>query len=134
MGVSLIPFHWSNRFLMSSLDRQHESPIDVIKRSLVGFCISDDNIIKGLIIRVLSVEQVLSEKLTRLNTWSQVLWSNKLSWLWLWTSLVKLKDDPISWLDYGVRMGILWGRGDEHLEKKRRIGFRWGGKCLGEPS
>jgi hypothetical protein len=73
MGVSLIPFHWSNRFLMSSLDRQHESPIDVIKRSLVGFCISDDNIIKGLIIRVLSVEQVLSEKLTRLNTWSQVL-------------------------------------------------------------
>jgi hypothetical protein len=34
----------------------------------VGFGVLDNNTIKGLI-RVLSVEQVLSEKLTMLNTW-----------------------------------------------------------------
>jgi hypothetical protein len=38
------------------------------ERSLVGFGVLDDNTIKSIII-VLSVEQVLSEKLTRLKTW-----------------------------------------------------------------
>jgi hypothetical protein len=47
--------------------------LQLIERSLVDFGILDDNIIKGLI-RVLSVEQVLSEKLTRLNTWIQVIY------------------------------------------------------------
>jgi hypothetical protein len=35
-----------------------------------GFGVLDDNTFKGLI-RILSVEQVLSEKLIRLNTWRQ---------------------------------------------------------------
>jgi hypothetical protein len=42
-----------------------------IERSLVGFGVLDDNAIKGLI-RVLSVKQVISENLTRLNTWRKV--------------------------------------------------------------
>jgi hypothetical protein len=40
------------------------------ERSLVGFGVLDNNTIKGLI-RVLGVEQVLSEKLIMLNTWRQ---------------------------------------------------------------
>ena len=41
--------------------------LGMLERSLMGFGVLDDNTIKGLT-EVLSVEQVLCDKLTRINT------------------------------------------------------------------
>jgi hypothetical protein len=48
----------------------------VLESSFVGFDVLDDNTIKGST-TMLSVEQVLSEKTKRFNTWREMWWSTQ---------------------------------------------------------